>query len=187
MSEQAIALHAEEESELKASPQHTLNYPPVASRRSRQNLTEEEKEERRLCRVLANKESSRQTIRRRQKKELSAKEYETLMNKNTSLRIQIAKIEKAEAEETDGGSKSKTVEISSTSTAPTPTPTSLFNQSPVTPFFWPSIVEPFNAFLLQCGTQNISDITSMLPSPTSRDFNSINRREFQSRKYPSLA
>ncbi|XP_060201208.1 uncharacterized protein LOC132629840 isoform X2 [Lycium barbarum] len=192
-------MHAEEESKLKASPQHALNYPPVASRRSRQNLTEEEKEERRLCRVLANRESARQTIRRRQamyeeltrkaddlaseneylkkQKELAAKEYDSLMNVNTSLRIQIAKIEKAKVEETDGGSKSKPVEISTTNTAPTPTPTPLFNQSPITPFFWPSIVQPFSCFFLQCGSQNISDITSVLPSPTSVDLNSINGQE----------
>ncbi|KAJ8537639.1 hypothetical protein K7X08_014179 [Anisodus acutangulus] len=193
--EQAIAMHAEEESELQTSPQYSLNYPPVASRRSRHNLTEEEKDKRRLCRVLANRESARQTIRRRQamyeeltrkaadlaseneylkkKKELAAKEYDSLMNENTSLRIQIAKREKAKAEETDGGSKSKPIEISSTSTAPTPT--SLFNQSPMTPFFWPSIIQPFNGFLLQCGTQSISDITSVLPSPTSGDLNSTRR------------
>ncbi|XP_059306593.1 uncharacterized protein LOC132058042 [Lycium ferocissimum] len=197
--EQAIAMHAEEESKLKASPQHALNYPPVASRRSRQNLTEEEKEERRLCRVLANRESARQTIRRRQamyeeltrkaddlaseneylkkQKELAAKEYDSLMNLNTSLRIQIAKIEKAKVEETDGGSKSKPVEISTTNTASTPTPTPLFNQSPITPFFWPSIVQPFSGFFLQCGSQKFSDITSVPPSPTSVDLNSINRQE----------
>ncbi|XP_075078584.1 uncharacterized protein LOC107773596 isoform X1 [Nicotiana tabacum] len=203
--EQAIAMPPEQESELKTSLRHALNYPPIASRRSRQNLTEEEREERRLCRVLANRESARQTIRRRQamyeeltkkaadlasenenlkkKKELAAREYESLKNEHTSLRIRVAKIEKAEAEEIDGGSKSKPVEISSTSTAATPTPTpnpiltSLFNQSPIAPFFWPSIIQPFNAFLLQCGSQNISDITSVLPSPTSGELNSINRQE----------
>lgn len=205
--EQVIEIQSEEESELKTSPQHALNYPPVASRRSRRNLTEEEKEERRLCRVLANRESARQTIRRRQamyeeltrksadlasenenlkkKKELAAKEYDYLKNKNASLRLQIAKIEKAEAEETDGASRSKPVKISTTSTGPapapapnpTPTPASLFNQSPITPFFWPAIVQPFNSFLLQCSTQNISAITSVLPSPTAGELNSINRQQ----------
>ncbi|XP_019225795.1 PREDICTED: uncharacterized protein LOC109207350 isoform X1 [Nicotiana attenuata] len=202
---QAIAMPPEQESELKTSPRHALKYLRVASRRSRQNLTEEEREERRLSRVLANRESARQTIRRRQAmyeeltkkeadlalenenlkktKELAAKEYESLKNENTNLRIQVAKIEKAEVEETDCGSKSKPVQISSTSTAPTPTPTpstipaSLFNQSPITPFFWPSIVQPFNGILLQCGSQNISDITSVLPLPTSVELNSINRQE----------
>lgn len=168
-------------------------------------MTEEEKEERRLCRVLANRESARQTIRRRQamyeeltrkaadlasenenlkkKKELAAKEYDSLKNENASLRLQMAKIEKAESEETDGASRSKPVEISTRSTGPAPnptptqTPTSLINQSPITPFFWPSIVQPFNSFLLQCSTQNISGITSVLASPTAGESNSINRQQ----------
>lgn len=166
-------------------------------------MTEEEKEERRLSRVLANRESARQTIRRRQamyeeltrkaadlssennnlktKKELAAKEYDYLKNENVTLRRQMSRIEKAEAEETDGASRSKPVEISTTSPTPapnptpTPAPTSLFNQPPILPFFWPSIVQPFN--LLQCSTQNISDIASVVPSPIAGEFNSINRQQ----------
>nr|XP_009798218.1 PREDICTED: uncharacterized protein LOC104244482 [Nicotiana sylvestris] len=203
--EQAIAMPPEQESELETIPRDALNYLPIASRRSRQNLTEDEREERRLCRVLANRESARQTIRRRQAmyeelttkaadlasenknlkktKKLAAKEYESLKNENTNLRIQVAKLEKAEVEETDGGSKSKPVEISATNTAATPNPTPnpipvpLVNQSPITPFFWPSIVQPFNGILLQCGSQNISDITSVLPLPASAELNPINRQE----------
>ncbi|KAH0632378.1 hypothetical protein KY290_035798 [Solanum tuberosum] len=203
--EQVITIQSEQESEPKTSPQHALNYPPVASRRSRQHLTEEEKEERRLCRVLANRESARQTIRRRQamyeeltrkaadlssennnlkkKKELAAKEYDSLKNENATLRGQMSRIEKAEAEGTDGASRSEPVEISTTSPAPapaptptpTPAPTSLFNQPPILPFFWPSIVQPFN--LLQCSTQNIPDIASVVPSPTAGELNSINRQQ----------
>lgn len=198
---QVITIQSEQESEPKTSPQRALNYPPGSSRRSRQNLTEEEKEQRRLCRVLANRESARQTIRRRQamyeeltrkaadlssenenlkkKKELAAKEYRSLKNENTTLRRQISKVEKAEAEETDGASTSKPVEISTTSTAPAatpaPIPTSLCNQPPILPFFWPSIVQPFN--LLQCSTQNIPDIASVVPSPTAGELNSINRQQ----------
>ncbi|KAK4730736.1 hypothetical protein R3W88_023724 [Solanum pinnatisectum] len=201
--EQVITIQSEQESEPKTSPQHALNYPPVASRRSRQNLTEEEKEERRLCRVLANRESARQTIRRRQamyeeltrkaadlssennnlkkKKELAAKEYDSLKNENATLRRQMSRIEKAEAEGTDGASRSKPVEIFTTSPAPAPTPTptpaptSLFNQPPILPFFWQSVVQPFN--LLQCSTQNIPDIASVVPSPTTGELNSINRQQ----------
>uniref|UniRef100_K4CR05 BZIP domain-containing protein n=1 Tax=Solanum lycopersicum TaxID=4081 RepID=K4CR05_SOLLC len=201
--EHVITIQSEHESEPKTSPRHVLNYPPVASRRSRQNMTEEEKEERRLSRVLANRESARQTIRRRQamyeeltrkaadlssennnlktKKELAAKEYDYLKNENVTLRRQMSRIEKAEAEETDGASRSKPVEISTTSPTPapnptpTPAPTSLFNQPPILPFFWPSIVQPFN--LLQCSTQNISDIASVVPSPIAGEFNSINRQQ----------
>ncbi|XP_055812282.1 uncharacterized protein LOC129882139 [Solanum dulcamara] len=195
--EHVITILSEQESEPKTNPQHALNYPPGSSRRSRQNLSEEEKEQRRLCRVLANRESARQTIRRRQamyeeltrkaadlssendnlkkKKELAAKEYQSLKNENATLRRQASKIEKGEAEETDGASRSKPVEISTTSTAPAPTPTSLFNRPPILPFFWPSIVQPFN--LLQCSPQNISDIASVVPSPTAGELNSINRQE----------
>ncbi|XP_047259595.1 transcription factor HBP-1a-like [Capsicum annuum] len=109
--EQAIEGQSEQESEPKTNPRHALNCPPATSRRSRQNLTEEEKEQRRLSRVLANRESARQTIRRRQamyeeltrkaadlaseneslkkKKEMAAKEYDSLKNQNASLRLQV--------------------------------------------------------------------------------------------------
>lgn len=195
--EQVITIQSNQESEPKPSPQHALRCPPGSSRRSRQNLTEEEKEERRLSRILANRESARQTIRRRQamyeeltrkaadlasenenlkkKRKLAAKEFDSLKNQNASLRLQISKTDKAEAEETDGASRSKPVEISITSTAPAPNPTALFNQPPLLPFFWPSIVQPFN--LLQCSTQNISDIASVVPSPTAEELNSINRQQ----------
>ncbi|CAN4117289.1 unnamed protein product [Withania somnifera] len=203
--EQVTAIQFAQESEPKTNSQHALNYPPDTGRRLRQNLTEEEKEERRISRVLANRESARQTIRRRQamyeeltrkaadlasenvnlkkKKELAAKEYDSLKNKNSSLRLQIAKIEKAEAVETDGASRLKPVEISSRSTGrapapnPTSTPTSLFNQSLMPPFFWPPIVQPFNSFLLQCSTQNISGVPSVLPSPTAGESNSTERQQ----------
>ncbi|KAK3226787.1 hypothetical protein Dsin_006649 [Dipteronia sinensis] len=51
---------------LKPSPTCTPRYTSMGGGRSRQNLTEAEKEERRIRRILANRESARQTIRRRQ-------------------------------------------------------------------------------------------------------------------------
>ncbi|KAM3341415.1 putative basic-leucine zipper transcription factor F [Capsicum galapagoense] len=195
--EQAIEGQSEQESEPKTNPRHALNCPPATSRRSRQNLTEEEKEQRRLSRVLANRESARQTIRRRQamyeeltrkaadlaseneslkkKKEMAAKEYDSLKNQNASLRLQIAKAEKAEGEETDGASTSKPVHISTTRTgpAPSPAPYPTPTPSPMPPLFWPSIVQPFNSFVLQCNTPNVSGITSVLSSSTAGESNSI--------------
>ncbi|KAF3638150.1 hypothetical protein FXO38_23372, partial [Capsicum annuum] len=142
--EQEIAVQSEYESELKTRLVLDLNYTPVTSRKSIQELTEEEKEERRLRRVLANRESARRTVRRRQamlaelkrnaadlalenenlkkKKELASAEYNYLMNKNNNLRMQIAKVVKAEVEETNDDSKSTPTSTTS--------PTFLHNHSP---------------------------------------------------------
>ncbi|URE04419.1 bZIP transcription factor [Musa troglodytarum] len=88
------------------------NQPSLPGRRCKQNLTEAEKEERRLRRVLANRESARQTIRRRQalreeltrkvaslslenenmrmQKDVAMKEYLSLKDTNEHLKEQIA-------------------------------------------------------------------------------------------------
>ncbi|CAB4268112.1 unnamed protein product [Prunus armeniaca] len=59
---------AEHDAEItKLSPICTTSYPSFSCSKSRRNLTEEEKEERRIRRILANRESARQTIRRRQR------------------------------------------------------------------------------------------------------------------------
>ncbi|RWW37504.1 hypothetical protein BHE74_00057369, partial [Ensete ventricosum] len=50
----------------KSTVKVTSNYSSLHGSRSKQNLTEAEKEQRRLRRVMANRESARQTIRRRQ-------------------------------------------------------------------------------------------------------------------------
>ncbi|XP_020212592.1 uncharacterized protein LOC109797089 isoform X3 [Cajanus cajan] len=97
----------------------------VRCSKSRRNLTEEEKEARRVRRILANRESARQTIRRRQalceelnrkaatlvvenqnlkrEKELALKEYQSLETTNKHLKAQIAmsintEVEKAPVE-----------------------------------------------------------------------------------------
>ncbi|XP_078170634.1 uncharacterized protein LOC144564917 isoform X2 [Carex rostrata] len=81
-------------------------------RRGKQNLTEAEREAKRLCRILANRESARQTILRRQalreglarevaalssenqhmemKKEMAMQEYLSLKDKNRKLKEQLA-------------------------------------------------------------------------------------------------
>ncbi|KAJ6853748.1 uncharacterized protein M6B38_114095 [Iris pallida] len=90
------------------------------ARRTKQNMTEAEKEARRIRRVLANRESARQTIRRRQavreeltkrvadlsldnenmkrEKELIMKEYVSLKDRNKELKKQMAKTTKREVE-----------------------------------------------------------------------------------------
>ncbi|KAJ6817218.1 uncharacterized protein M6B38_411740 [Iris pallida] len=90
------------------------------ARRTKQNTTEGEKEARRIRRVLANRESARQTIRRRQalreeltkkvvdlsfdnenmkmEKELIMKEYFSLKDRNKELKEQMAKTIKRKVE-----------------------------------------------------------------------------------------
>ncbi|KAK4725157.1 hypothetical protein R3W88_027936 [Solanum pinnatisectum] len=173
--EQEVAIQAGYESELKTSIVCDLNYPPPVTRRtSRQELTEAEKEERRMRRVLANRESAKRTIHRRQAmreemrrkaddlalenenlkkiKELAAAEYKFLKNKNNNLRMQIAKNVETEVEETDDDSKSTLVETL-TSTAST---TSLHNQVPLVQS---TVLPCFDGLILQSGTQSISSIT----------------------------
>ncbi|GAV66085.1 bZIP_1 domain-containing protein [Cephalotus follicularis] len=127
--------------------------------RSRQNLTEAEKEARRIHRILANRESARQTIRRRQalceelsrkaayltwenenlkkKKELALKDYQSLEETNKQLKAQMAKAIKAEMEENPGELKSAHVEVSASQSMNYPL--LLYNQHPFLPLCWPSI------------------------------------------------
>lgn len=153
-----------------------MNYAPVTSRKSRHELTEAEKEERRLRRVLANRESAKRTVRRRQamreelrrkaadlalenenlkkNKELAAAEYISLKNKNDHLRMQIAKIVKAEVEETYDDSKSTLME----------TPTSqtfLHNQVPLV---LSTVFPHFDGLILQSDPQSVSGVTPQMPN-----------------------
>ncbi|XP_034693483.1 DNA-binding protein EMBP-1 isoform X3 [Vitis riparia] len=150
----------------KPSPMCTTTYAPHHSGKLRQNLTEAEKEARRLRRVLANRESARQTIRRRQalceelsrkaadlslenetlkrEKELAMKEFQSLENKNKHLKAQVAKIIKPEEEKTPESISSHEM----TSIPPsTNCPLLLYNQPSFTPFLWSSPERRFqNAF-----------------------------------------
>ncbi|WVZ88398.1 hypothetical protein U9M48_034924 [Paspalum notatum var. saurae] len=73
------------------SPSSVQQQPPPAhhgpSSRPRHALTEAEKEAKRLRRVLANRESARQTIIRRQEKDLVMKEYLSLKETNEQLKV----------------------------------------------------------------------------------------------------
>ncbi|WCJ34341.1 Basic-leucine zipper (bZIP) transcription factor family protein [Euphorbia peplus] len=150
------------------------SHPSFGGGRSRQNLTEDEKEERRLRRILANRESARQTIRRRQalceeltrkaadlacenenlkrEKELALKEYESLESKNKDLKEQTAKLIKTEPEESFGDLKSAHAEKSAA--PPANCPLLLYNQHPFSPLCWPSIIQSSNALQSNHGPQN---------------------------------
>ncbi|KAM0037741.1 putative transcription factor bZIP family [Helianthus debilis subsp. tardiflorus] len=114
-------------------------------RRSRQNLTEAEKEARKIRRVLANRESARQTIRRRQAvfeeltrkavdlawenenlkrdKDTALKQYNSLKTKNECLKAQMPKNEETREE---------------SSTSSTNSPFIIYKQPPFLPFVWPT-------------------------------------------------
>ncbi|XP_035839096.1 uncharacterized protein LOC110908360 isoform X4 [Helianthus annuus] len=92
-------------------------------RRSRQNLTEAEIEARKIRRVLANRESARQTIRRRQDKDTALKQYDSLKTKNECLKAQMPKNEETREE---------------SSTSSTNSPFIIYKQPSFLPFVWPT-------------------------------------------------
>ncbi|XP_057467250.1 uncharacterized protein LOC130756702 isoform X2 [Actinidia eriantha] len=122
---------------------------------------EDEKEARKIRRVLANRESARQTIRRRQEKKLAVKDYDTLKNTNECLKAEMAKTIKTEVQETKLDSESTNTQI----------PTSayanclflIYNQSPPAPSSWPSIIQSPNPVPLQNGFQNAIVVPSEVP------------------------
>ncbi|KDP42718.1 hypothetical protein JCGZ_23658 [Jatropha curcas] len=167
----------------KPSANCVKSHPSYGGSRSRYNLTEAEKEARRLRRILANRESARQTIRRRQalceeltkkaadlswenenlkkEKELALKEYESLESRNKNLKAQMAKIIKTEVKESTADPKSAHVE------EPTTTATNcsllLYNQHPFPSLCWPSIVQSGNSAHAHHGPQNAIIIQSSNP------------------------
>ncbi|KAL0344775.1 UNVERIFIED_CONTAM: hypothetical protein Sradi_4308800 [Sesamum radiatum] len=156
----------------------TKSYQSNSANRSRQNLTEAEREARRLRRILANRESARQTIRRRQamhlelikkaadlseenenlkkEKELALKEYTSLKGRNEFLQLQLANIKKAERREMQEAPNSSAGEKPSSAT--TGAPILLCYQPSLSPFFWPSIFPSSNGCHLQCASH--SDVIS---------------------------
>ncbi|KAA8516697.1 hypothetical protein F0562_016797 [Nyssa sinensis] len=191
-------LKAEQDAELyKPSVMCTTSYASSSGGKSRQNLSEAEKEARRLRRVFANRESARQTIRRRQAmyeeltrkaadlawenenlkrdKELAMKEYEALKNTNECLKAQTTKTIEAEVEETQKESKSPCVEISSTPSSNYPF--FIYDQTPFTPFLWPSIIRSSSPFQLHYGSQNIIPVPSEVPMPSIGKPDSFHEQE----------
>ncbi|CAK7343410.1 unnamed protein product [Dovyalis caffra] len=173
----------------KTSPSWATSYPSygTGTGKSRLNLTEAEKEERKLRRILANRESARQTIRRRQalceeltrkaadlswenenlkkEKELALKSYQSLEITNKHLKEQMAKLIKAEVEGSPGDLKSALVDIPTT--APTNCPLLVYNQHAFSPHCWPSIIQSSNPIQSHYRTQNAIVIPSSIPMPTN--------------------
>ncbi|XP_011094388.1 uncharacterized protein LOC105174095 isoform X2 [Sesamum indicum] len=144
---------------------------PNPGNKFKQKLTEAEKEARKLRRVLANRESARQTIRRRQamyleltrkaadmleenenlkKKELAVEEYNLLKGRNEFLKAQLAKIKQAEPGEKQEEPKISLPEKSCPAT--TSTSTFFHNQPSVVPFFWPSILPSSDLVQFHCAS-----------------------------------
>ncbi|KAK4432546.1 hypothetical protein Salat_1016800 [Sesamum alatum] len=156
----------------------TKSYQSNSANRSKQNLTEAEREARRLRRILANRESARQTIHRRQamhlelikkaadlsaenenlkkEKELAVKEYTSLKGRNEFLKLQLANIKKAERKEMQEAPNSSAGEIPSS--AAMGAPILLYYQPSLAPFLWPSIFPSSNGCHLQCTSH--SDVIS---------------------------
>ncbi|XP_015901968.1 uncharacterized protein LOC107434956 isoform X2 [Ziziphus jujuba] len=180
----------------KPSPICSTSYPAYGCGKSRRNLSEAEKEERRIRRVLANRESARQTIRRRQalceeltrkaadlsqeneylkrERESTLKEYQSLQTTNKHLKDQISKI-KAEVEETPISHKPGSVQISPSP----PTSCSLFfyNHPSFTPLFWPSISQSPNSVQPQHIQQNPIIMPSDIPLPANGRHDSYHEQE----------
>ncbi|CAN6577456.1 unnamed protein product [Malus baccata var. baccata] len=183
-------VRAEHDPELnKPSPICTTSYPSFSCSKSRRNLTEEEKEERRIRRVLANRESARQTIRRRQalceeltrkaadlalenenlkrKKELAVKEFQSLEKTNKHLKVQMTKVIRAEDEKTAGENMSTYVQMQIPPSSSTHSPFFLFNRPPFAPLFWPSIIQASNSTQVQHIPQNPIAIPSNISLPAN--------------------
>ncbi|KAI9154042.1 hypothetical protein LWI28_020228 [Acer negundo] len=179
---------AEQDAEsLKPSPTCTPRCTSTGGGRSRQNLTEAEKEERRIRRILANRESARQTIRRRQalceeltrkatelvqeneylkrEKELAVKDYQSLETMNKHLKAQVA----AKAIKTEVGGELKSANLEKSTSQPANFPLLLYKQHPFSPLGWPPVVQSQHPVHLQQGMQNAITISSNIPNTGNLD------------------
>ncbi|XWS43438.1 hypothetical protein CRYUN_Cryun16bG0103700 [Craigia yunnanensis] len=160
---------------VKSSPTCATKYMSGGRGRSRQNLTEAEKDAR-TRRILANRESARQTIRRRQAlceevtlkvanltrenenlkraKELAMKEYQSQESTNKNLKAEMTKAIKAEEGKAPGEVKLAH-------------PFLFYNQHPFPPLCWPSIVQSSHPLQSQCGYQNAIVSPSSISAPTN--------------------
>ncbi|KAG5055671.1 hypothetical protein JHK85_008181 [Glycine max] len=171
------------------------SYSLVRSRKSRRNLTEEEKEVRRIRRILANRESARQTIRRRQalceeltrkaaslvvenenlkrEKQLALNEYQSLETTNKHLKAQIAKSINTEVEKTPVEPGSSVAEVTPLSGNG---PWFLYNHFPVPQIFWPSILQFSNPVHLQNTSLNSFSIPPNAYVPCSSESESRHKQ-----------
>ncbi|XP_028784855.1 light-inducible protein CPRF2 isoform X2 [Neltuma alba] len=179
----------EQDADLAKTSTVCTSYSLVGCSKSRRNLTEEEKEARRIRRVLANRESARQTIRRRQalceeltrkaanlaleneslkkEKELALKEYQSLENTNKHLKAQIAKSVNTMADKTPDEHDLPASEITSSSTSSGPW--FLCSHFPVTQLFWPSVIQSSNPVQSQHTPHGSAPIPSNISLPFSSE------------------
>ncbi|PIN16827.1 hypothetical protein CDL12_10529 [Handroanthus impetiginosus] len=155
------------------NPEETVrlgrNYRSNSGSKLKQNLTEAEKEARRLRRVQANRESARQTIRRRQamhleltrkaadlseenknlkkEKKLAMEECTLLKSRNDFLRLQMANVKKAQIANIKKAEPRTQAEIHNS--AINSPPMFLYNKPSLLPFVWPSILPSSNVLELQ--------------------------------------
>ncbi|XP_062117562.1 uncharacterized protein LOC133831318 isoform X2 [Humulus lupulus] len=164
------------------SPMGTARYSSMGCGKSRRNLSEAEKEARRIRRVLANRESARQTIRRRQalceeltkkaadlasendtlkrEMEMALKEYQSLEITNKQLKDQVANVVKINIEESPSRHKPVCHQLNPPSTSPPNGSLFLYNHPPLTPLFWPPTSQSEN--FVQ--TSHLSQNAIVMPS-----------------------
>ncbi|KAK4272761.1 hypothetical protein QN277_021270 [Acacia crassicarpa] len=186
----------EQDADLPKTSTVCTNYSLVGCSKSRRNLTEEEKEARRIRRVLANRESARQTIRRRQalceeltrkaanlalenenlkrEKELALKEYQSLENTNKHLKAKVAKSVSTVVEKTPVEHDLPVYETTSSSTSNGP----LFfcSHLPVTQLFWPSVIQSSNPVQFQHTPHSSTPIPSNISLPFSSETDLCNKQ-----------
>ncbi|KAI3907399.1 hypothetical protein MKW92_038428 [Papaver armeniacum] len=143
--------------------------------RSKQHLTEAEKEARRIRRVLANRESARQTIRRRQamcealtkkacelaldnesmkrEKELVMKQYQSLKDLNNHLKKQLARTEAGTVEAPRLGLKAPPLSENLPSD---------YKGPPFT-IIWPSVMQPVKSLQTQSIAQHDTKVQDPVP------------------------
>ncbi|XP_076906522.1 uncharacterized protein LOC143562663 isoform X1 [Bidens hawaiensis] len=168
----------------------------TSGRKSRHNLTEAEMEARKIRRVIANRESARQTIRRRQavfeelsrkavdlswenenlkrEKEMVSKHFDSLKAKNECLKTQM-KIVTNEAKETR--EESITTNEPSISASSTNSPFYSCIRPSFVPVVWPNSVQ------LQCGPPARIVLPSHIPISPSH----ANKPDSSSREASSMA
>ncbi|KAL1822532.1 hypothetical protein ACET3Z_009310 [Daucus carota] len=183
-------IHTEENAEIQQNPNEgKSSAPPVSckSRREMNRLTEDQKEARKLRRMLANRLSARQTILKRQarcdelakkaaelqcendnlkkEKEVALRKYNSLKSTNERLKAQLKTgvTEKVEVEEVD-----ETREGSKCNNGHPPTQTSLstqqyyiFNQPSGVPCVFPYITPGSN--IVQSAPQDVNFVASQAP------------------------
>ncbi|KAL4605812.1 hypothetical protein ACB092_09G056700, partial [Castanea dentata] len=158
----------EQDSELpKPTPNRTTSYASFGFRKSRRNLTEAEKEERRIRRVLANRESARQTIRRRQAlcEELTRKSAGLQWENENLKREKELALKKYQSLETTNKLLKGATDVATSTSSSSNCPLFLFTRPPLMPVFWPSIIPSQNPVPSLHGRLSATVIPSNIDMP----------------------